>query len=137
MLIILSHLMNSQVLIQKNSKNKDKDKYNYSSFINNSNNSNNEKENINTNNNNNHEKENVKKILYSKVKISKRHSSINIDTNQNLNNGRCKTIRYIRKSKNKIERINNIRNENENKIVKTQEMQFGITSKPSEKVLIA
>ena len=119
---------------KKNSKNKDK--YNYSSFINNSNNSNNsnnEKENINNNNNNNHEKENVKKILYSKVKISKRHSSINIDTNQNLNNGRCKTIRYIRKNKNKIERINNIRNENENKIVKTQEMQFGITSKQSEK----
>ena len=118
---------------EKNNKNKVKEKYNDVSFINNSNNTNTDKENINTNNNSNHEKENVSKILYSKVKISKKHGSINIDTNQNINNGRCKTIRYIRKSKNKIERINNIRNENEIKLVKTQEMQFGITSKPSEK----
>ena len=120
--------------LEKNNENKEKEKDNDISFINNSNSNNNCKENIKDNKNNNHGKENVKKILYSKVKISKKHSSINIDTNQNLSKGRCKTIRYIRKSKNKIERINNnIRNETENKIVKTQEMQFGITSKPSDK----
>ena len=120
---------------EKNNENKDKDKSKDidTSLINNSNNNNNCKEITNNNINNNHEKENIKKILYSKVKISKKHGSINIDTNQNLNNGRCKTIRYIRKSKNKIERVINYRNGNENKIVKTQEMQFGITSRPSDR----
>ena len=102
-------------------------------MINNSNNNNNCKEITNNNINNNHEKENIKKILYSKVKISKKHGSINIDTNQNLNNVRCKTFRYIRKNKNKIERVINYKNGNENIIVKTQEMQFGITSRPSDR----
>ena len=112
---------------EKNKENKEKDKNNDVSLIKKSDRNNN----TNNNNKNNHEKENDKKILYSKVKISKKHGSLNIDTSQNLNNGRCKTIRYIRKSKNRIERINN--NRYDNKIVKTQEMQFGISSKPSDK----
>ena len=88
---------------------------------------------INININNIDNKEKVKHILYSKAKISRKespHSKI-------LNTSRCKTIRYIKKNKNNIQRIDKDKKmENSNKIIKIQEMQFGlIPKKLSEKAI--
>ena len=47
-------------------------------------------------------KENNKYILYNKAHINKDGANIN---NKNIRNSRFKTIRYIKKNKNKIERI--------------------------------
>ena len=85
---------------------------------------------INNINNNN---EKIKHILYSKAKIKKLSEST---YNKNLSSSRCKTIRYIKKSKNKIERVDSKKRDNSNKIIKIQEMQFGgISKKTSEKTI--
>ena len=87
--------------------------------------------NININIKNIDNKEKVKNILYSKAKIKRKTNS---PQNNNLNKGRCKTIRYVKKSKNNIQGINGKKLENSNKIMKIQEMQF-IPKKKSEKIL--
>ena len=89
--------------------------------------------NININNNNaDNSKEKVKHILYSKAKIKR----INDRDNEYRNENRCKTIKYIKKSKNKIERIDSKKMQNNNTIIRIQEMQFdGIPSKKSEKTI--
>jgi len=85
---------------------------------------------INNINNNN---EKIKHILYSKAKIKKLSES---KYNKNISSSRCKTIRYIKKNKNKIERVDSKKRDNSNKIIKIQEMQFGgVSKKTSEKTI--
>ena len=79
-------------------------------------------------------KENNKYILYNKAHINKDGANIN---NKNIRNSRFKTIRYIKKNKNKIERIEDSlekskdkdKNKSKNEIQKIQEIQFGIGKK--------
>ena len=97
--------------------------------------------NISKNKNNSNDSVKIKHILYNKAKIKKFS-----DTTYNKNlSCRYKTIRYVKKSKNKIERIednkkkdnfnvNTNANTNKNTIMKIEEMQFkGISKKNSEK----
>ena len=92
---------------------------------------------INTNADNNenyliNNQPNIKYILYNKVRIKKDSNQI---SHKYLKNGRFKTIRYIKNNKNKLKRIEDSlekENENNNKtnqIMKTQEIQFGILNK--------
>ena len=85
------------------------------------------------NNSRYNEEENIRNILYSKAAINKISEPIFNNINKNIISNRCRTIRYIKKSKNRIERINSNKNIKDNKIIKVQEMQIGISSKPSEK----
>ena len=84
--------------------------------------------NINTNYINN--KENIKEILYSKAKVSDK------TFNKNYTTGcRNKTMKYIKRTRNMIQRNNNKKNDN-NIITKTQEIQFqALSNKFSEKTL--
>ena len=78
-------------------------------------------------------KTNVQYTLYNKVRIKKDSNKKN---NKNLNNSRIKTFRYIKKNKSKLKRLEDSlekdkekENTSKNKIMKTQEIQFGILKK--------
>ena len=100
-------------------------------YSNNPNNGNSINNNINHDNIYKNKKEKVKNILYSKVKVNRIPDTILNNKNKNLNTCRYETIRYIKKSKNKFERINSCQKKNKSRIIKIQ--QFGISLKPLEK----
>ena len=96
--------------------------------------------NTNTNITNNYSefsKPNIKYILYNRVKVKKDSNQIN---KINLNSSRYKTIRYIKKNKSKLKRIEDSlekeKSGSQNKIIKTQEIQFGILTKNNSRKTI-
>ena len=82
--------------------------------------------NINTTNINCKEKEKDKNILYSKVKIKRMGDT---SFKKNLSTSRCKTIKYVKKSNNKFERVESRKRLSNNKVLKIQEMKYGISNK--------
>ena len=96
--------------------------------------------NINLSQNKHNENQNIKYILYNKVHITKDSSKIKKNYS---NNSRYKTVRYTKKNKDKIKRIEDSlekdiekekeksleKNNNKNKIIKMKEIQFGILKK--------
>ena len=77
---------------------------------------------ININTTNINIKEKNKSILYSKAKIKRMDDT---SFKQNLSTSRCKTIKYVKKSNNKFERVGSRKKLSSNKVLKIQEMKYG------------
>ena len=85
---------------------------------------------VNTDDNRN---EKIKSILYNKAKIKKRADT---EYHKYLTAYRSKTIKYIKKRKNKIEKFDDMTKANTNKITKTHEMHIkGLTENISKKII--